>query len=76
MELLYIPTGVGSAFLGGSLVLMILFFALLPFIAIIALLLQEGKSGEKLIWFFAILFLPILGTLLYFAVGRKRIRNS
>ena len=34
---------------------------------------QYLNSGEKLGWVLAIFFLPCLGAILYYAVGRKRV---
>jgi len=43
----------------------------LDIIAIIDVV-KSGMDGtKKLIWILAILFLPVLGMILYFAIGRK-----
>ncbi|MEQ8623770.1 MAG: PLD nuclease N-terminal domain-containing protein [Vicingaceae bacterium] len=46
------------------------FFLLLPLLALIDLLRSDFKdSSDKLIWVLIILFLPILGSILYFVMG-------
>lgn len=63
--------------LGGVEILLILFFLGIPAIlwlwALIDLLSSEfGNSTNKLIWVVVILFLPVLGALLYLLIGRKQ----
>lgn len=54
----------------------ILFVILLPLLALISVLMNEFPGNEKLIWALAIIFLPFLGSVLYFLVGRgKRINR-
>ena len=60
---------------GGPEILLIVFLFLvaLPFIAIIDLVKGNFKDGTtKLIWLLIIIFAPILGSLIYFAVGRNQ----
>jgi hypothetical protein len=46
---------------------------LLPFIALISILRNQFKgSSDKLIWVLVVIFLPILGSILYFAIGRAQ----
>lgn len=46
---------------------------LLPILAVISLLRSEYRdSTTKLIWLIAILFLPFVGPVLYFLIGRKQ----
>ncbi|HDS07815.1 MAG TPA: hypothetical protein ENO05_09330, partial [Bacteroides sp.] len=42
-----------------------LFIVLLPVLALVSVLMNDFPSGEKLIWVLVILFLPILGSILY-----------
>jgi len=61
--------------MAGSLLLILfiaLFIVLLPVLALISVLMNDFPSGEKLIWVLVILFLPILGSILYFLIGRDR----
>lgn len=51
----------------------ILFFLLLPLFAIIDLVRSNFKdSSDKLIWVLIILFLPILGSILYFLMSSNQ----
>jgi len=61
--------------MAGSLLLIVfiaLFIVLLPVLALISVLMNDFPSGEKLIWVLVILFLPILGSILYFLIGSDR----
>lgn len=57
-------------------ILIILFalaiFAILPLIALIDILRSEFTGSNKLIWVVVTIFLPFLGPLLYFSIGRKQ----
>jgi O-antigen ligase len=61
--------------LGGS-ILLILFFALfivlLPLLALISVLMNDFNGNEKLVWVLLIIFLPFLGSLFYFLIGRNK----
>ena len=61
---------------GGGLLLtlfVILFIILLPLVALISVLINDFLPGnEKLIWVLLIIFLPFLGSVLYFVIGRNR----
>ena len=60
---------------GGPEILLILFLIMvaLPFMAIIDLVKSNFKDGTtKLIWLLIIIFAPILGSLIYFAVGKNQ----
>lgn len=63
---------------GGSLfvtLFVLLFIVLLPLLALISVLKNRFNGNDKLIWVLIILFLPFLGALLYFGIGRnKRIK--
>jgi hypothetical protein len=43
----------------------------LDVIAIFSLLMGRGSVGHKLLWILLILFLPVLGMLLYYLIGRS-----
>ncbi len=44
---------------------------ILPLIAIVDILRSEFKnSNDKLVWIIVVLFMPFLGSLIYFVVGR------
>jgi hypothetical protein len=61
--------------MGGTLLLIlfiILFIVLLPLLALVDLLTHQFPENDKLIWVLIILFLPILGSILYFLIGRDR----
>jgi len=50
----------------------ILFVILFPVLALIDVLLNEFQGNDKIMWVLIIIFLPFLGSLLYFLVGRDR----
>ncbi len=56
---------------GGILItlLVILLVFLFPLIALISALTSEFQGNEKILWVLIILFLPFLGSLLYFLIG-------
>lgn len=64
---------------GGGLLLtllLILLLFLLPLFALISALMSEFPGNEKIIWVLLIIFLPFLGSVLYFLIGTgQRIRR-
>lgn len=60
----------------------ILFFAialmvfLIPITAIIDVVGMKTQGNDKLIWVLIILFMPIIGSLLYFIIGRPKLRDN
>jgi hypothetical protein len=63
---------------GGLLItlLFVLFIILLPLFALISALVSDFPGNEKIIWVLIILFLPFLGSVLYFLIGTgQRIRR-
>jgi hypothetical protein len=57
-----------------AILLFVLFIILLPIMALISVLMNEFKGNDKIMWVLIIIFLPFLGSLLYFMIGRgKRI---
>ena len=58
---------------GILLTLFIIFFViLLPLLALISLLMNDFKGNDKIMWVLIIIFLPFLGSLLYFLIGRDK----
>lgn len=60
---------------GGGLlitVLVIVFIFLLPLFALISALTSSFPGSEKIIWVLLIIFLPFLGSLLYFIIGTNQ----
>jgi len=59
---------------GGLLVtlLVIIFIIFLPVLALISVVTNQFPGNEKLVWVLIIIFLPFLGSLIYFLVGRDR----
>ena len=56
-----------------STILIVAFLLLLfPLMALISVLKNDFKGNDKIIWVLLIIFLPFLGALLYFLVGRGR----
>jgi len=54
----------------------VLFVILLPLLALISALMNDFPGNEKIVWVLIILFLPFLGSVLYFLIGRdKRINR-
>lgn len=57
-----------------ELVLIFLIFGmmlLLPLIALISILRNSFEGNDKLIWVLVVLLLPVLGSILYFLIGRN-----
>ena len=58
-------------------ILIFLFALLLPIIALIDILRNEFTGSNKIIWVLLVIFLPLLGTLLYFAIGvQQKIKSK
>lgn len=60
---------------GGGLILtlfIILFIILLPLMALISALTSDFYGNDKIMWVLLIIFLPFLGSILYFLIGRDR----
>lgn len=65
-------------FFGGGLLitlLVIIFIFLIPILALLSVLTNEFPGNEKIIWVLIIIFLPFLGSLLYFLIGRDKRLN-
>jgi len=52
-----------------------LFIFLLPLLALISALMNDFPGNEKILWVLIILFLPFLGSVLYFLIGRGKRTN-
>jgi len=62
-------------FWGLGLFAILLIFALvllLPLIALIDIIRSEFEGNNKLLWVLIVLFLPFLGSILYFLLGRDQ----
>jgi hypothetical protein len=60
---------------GGGLLItlfVVLFIILLPLMALISVLTSEFQGNDKIMWVLIIIFLPFLGSVLYFLIGRDR----
>ena len=58
-----------------ELILIFLLFAaifLSPLIALISVLRNQFQGNDKIVWVLVIIFLPFLGSVLYFLIGRAR----
>jgi len=49
---------------------------LLPLIALIDIVRSEFKGNDKLIWILVVLFFNIIGSVLYFLIGRQQKTNT
>nr|WP_321406560.1 PLD nuclease N-terminal domain-containing protein [uncultured Carboxylicivirga sp.] len=52
--------------------LVIVFVLLLPLLALISILKNEFKGNNKIVWVLVVLFLPFLGSILYFTMGKNQ----
>lgn len=57
-------------------VALFLIMLILTIIALVEIIKGNLKDSDKIIWVAVILFLNFLGTILYFAIGRKRRLNN
>jgi len=53
------------------LVILAIIALLLPIIALIDIVKNDFSGANKVIWVVVVLFLPILGSILYFLIGRN-----
>lgn len=62
--------------IGGLELIIIFLFLALPIIlwlwALIDCVKREFRGNDKLIWVLIIIFLPLIGSILYLAIGRKQ----
>ncbi|HEK86679.1 MAG: PLDc N-terminal domain-containing protein [Candidatus Saccharicenans sp.] len=61
--------------IGELIIILVLFLGIPQFIlfivALVDILKSEFPGNDKLIWILLIIFLPLLGPILYFLIGRK-----
>jgi hypothetical protein len=61
-----------TLFIGGLFYfLLVLAVVLLPVFAIIDIMKHEFMGNNKLAWIIVIIFIPILGSILYFMIGER-----
>jgi hypothetical protein len=61
---------------GGIQLLMIGITLLFPLLALIDILTHEITGSNKLIWAFAVIFVPLFGAILYYLIGtRQKVRR-
>ena len=58
-------------FLGIQSLFIILFVLILPLIALIDILKNEFTGNNKIAWIVVILFIPVIGSILYFLMGNR-----
>ena len=64
-------------FLGGGIIMTLVFILLIilfPLVALVSALTGNFPENEKIIWVLLIIFLPFLGSLLYFLIGTNQRR--
>lgn len=65
--------GMGEWVIIGMMFFLFIPLLILPIIALIDILKSQFKNeNDKLVWVLVILFLPIIGSILYFIIGRKQ----
>lgn len=52
--------------------LLVLFYVPIWLIAFVDILKSDFKGNDKLIWLLVVIFVPIIGPLSYFFIGRKQ----
>ncbi|MGB5943744.1 MAG: PLDc N-terminal domain-containing protein [Leeuwenhoekiella sp.] len=52
-------------------IILILVVFLIPLIALIDILTKKFEGNEKILWAVVVILTPLIGTLLYLAIGRK-----
>ena len=61
-----------TLFIERGFLLVLLIIAIMPIIALIDILRSKFHGNEKLIWVIVVLFLNVIGAILYFLIGRKQ----
>lgn len=54
-----------------TILFVIIFVILLPLAALISVLSNQFRGNDKIIWVLVVLLVPVLGSILYFLIGRK-----
>ena len=62
--------------LGTTQIVIILLVILFPVVALVSALQNDFPGNEKIIWIVLIIFLPFLGAILYFLIGRNKRLNK
>ena len=62
--------------IGTTQIAIILLVLLFPVVALVSALQNDFPGNEKIIWILVIVFLPILGAILYFLIGRGKRLNK
>ena len=58
------------------LLFILLFIIIIPLIALVDILKSRFEQNDKLVWALVVIFLPFIGSILYFIIGRnKKIRE-
>jgi hypothetical protein len=45
---------------------------ILPIICLVSIFKNDFKNNDKLIWVIVVVFIPLIGSILYFLIGRKK----
>jgi hypothetical protein len=61
-----------AGFIGTAELFIMLFFIVLPLVALIDILRSNFAGSNKLIWILVVLFANFIGSILYFIIGRKQ----
>jgi heme/copper-type cytochrome/quinol oxidase subunit 4 len=56
-------------------VLVLLLVIILPIIALINILSERFEGNKKLVWVIVVVIIPILGSILYFLIGKRKRLN-
>ncbi len=66
-----IPLAISSAFIF-FIIIFTLFTLVITIVALVDILANEFNGNDKLIWVLVVIFLGIIGAILYFAMGQKQ----
>lgn len=55
-----------------ELILIVLVFLSIQLIALVDILKSRFEQNDKLIWVLIVLILPLIGSILYFVIGRRK----
>jgi len=55
-----------------SILFIIFLIAIFPLVALVDVLTGRFEGNDKIVWILLIIFLPFLGALLYFLIGRDK----
>lgn len=74
MSYLFVPLAIGPWQI--AVTVLLLFIVVLPVIALVDILRSRFKDNDKLIWVIVVLLFNLIGSVLYFSIGRKRKIND